>query len=190
MLVLFLSIPLLACILGGLFAMGVYIRKLRFGQFYQATRFEPDANGNYPKFYNPKTGDYYEPAPGNKPYPNPSQNILITNGQVQRIPRFEHERPVVHNYGGPKITVSGPRGAEQNLIAQMETPETLETGDFEATKQLETGVSFQSVSDFKALLTDAKRKGTPMREAIPDITGVKPGGSKAWQDWANIWKQL
>ena len=51
-------------------------------RFRRATRFKYDALGNPELFFNPKTGDIFAPAPGNKAIP---EQYRIYNGTQKRL---------------------------------------------------------------------------------------------------------
>lgn len=109
-------------------------------------RFEPDLNGNYATFYNPATGIYMQPDPGNASNP-PLQNYLIQPERSEirvAIPR-------------PEVAVSG-------YGITSERPS-------EATSQPQLLTSSEAIAGF---LTECKQKGMS-KTATLKLLGITGG---------------
>jgi hypothetical protein len=185
-------LPVIVALVSGPIALGIYMRKMRFNHWYKGTRYEADERGNYPRFFDPRTGVSYEPAAGNKAFPAPQQNILITNGgQMQKIPTTYRESPrfMVVNPNGQRVQVAGGRAGDQNIIAHHQVDDQPE--------QLEQAEQVQFLPDQDAheqekfnRLIQMRREGRGKIESILDVYGQMSRSSVRFKRCSELWESI
>jgi hypothetical protein len=124
------------------------------------TRLQPDGQGNYPLYYNPKTGDSYEPTPGNLPgpsnWPAPQQN-------GSAAPRRRGEPPMQVNVNSGRVVT---RSAEPPVEAEQGEP-----------------------FDVQSILVGAFQRGEGVTRAF-QLAGIPRGGGEDYKYWRAFWDKM
>ncbi len=148
--------------------------------------FQADRLGNYPAVVLNET--LHQLQPGNSPVPEQAATWVIGNSPLAKLPpgRSRYDIPLLINTGGQRLaTPSRP----QYTFVQ---PEQLEDPELDA--ELESGLnslnSEPDYSKFAKLLAGARREGRAKNASIREITGVAPGGSKAFRVYSEYWDNL
>jgi len=186
---LLLSLPLLA----GFFACWLFLSEWRKDQAlrrYQAIRrFNPDRNGNYPAFFDPRTGTHFIPNPGNGTVP---AQILMYNGVQRDIKPSKEHHPLIINYNRRPPIESIP--VQVNVDDQeLDQPVPIFDRTFEPENLLVQPVQPEQAgteNQLRALLLKAKQEGRAMTVAIPDVIGCRRGNSKEYLYWKDVWLNL
>lgn len=134
------------------------------------TRFTPDKLGNYPTYFDAKSGISYDVQPGNKAYPD--QIVFIGPGQ-------KGSNPATNRY----IKIN------DQQWSVTEVPAPVPTQIEERSVQNDSSENVLPPEKYQALL-DAKRARKPKADSIKAITGFSKGGSIYYQNISQIWDEL
>ena len=157
------------------------------------TRLDANREGNYPIHFREATLEFIAPPPGNRPF---ADNIYFQPGAgVNRPDKITVMKPSTPN----EIRVNAYN--QREVLGEVSTdymerlspaPDFAEISAPNAERGFEPKQELKplSVSEIQVLLTTAKREGENKTAAIFAQTGAKPGGSKAWNYWSNVWDEV
>lgn len=161
-------------------------------RFRRATTYSADPLGNYPAFFNHKTGDAFLPPPGNRAFP---EQIMLVNG-VQRPVHPEQERPLVLNYGRPRPggeqveNSTAVQGEQYSRSGTVQGEQFLQEAEF---KELPEPEQARSVAEIQRILYTLKKEGRLGKEEAIKQAAQLPGkgrNSKAYRTWSDYWDNL
>lgn len=169
-------------------------RKLR--QFREMYKYQPDANGNYPAFFHPRTGTYFAASPGNRPVPE--QYFMSVGGARQAI-----VRTTVINTGRTKLPEpeEGKEDIPEADYQEFEPPAELPSGVAVniPTEQDKSNLSSKSIvqpepvrtdAEIRALLTTYREHGRAKVESIYEAAQVKSRSGKKYETYSAFWDSL
>lgn len=151
-------------------------------RFRRATRFKYDALGNPELFFNPKTGDIFAPAPGNKAI---AEQYILYNGNPKKATEDTPERPIIVYANRPiqKEEIS-PIQPNQDYT---ELPQAAEFKELPAAQRIYTD------EEIKAELYRLKQEGRVGKEqAIKQTLGIttKNRASSLYKTYSAVWDNL
>jgi hypothetical protein len=191
-----LAIPLLGMFAGILLMREYLLRQAhrrRIENHNALHRFNPDQNGNFPAFFDARSGTFFAPPPGNSAFP---AQVIMYNGQAKPL---KDERVVMINPPRPLPVDDQPaeRPAQVDDLlpgsaaqvddlppAQLPSPER---------RKLEIGELFSPERDINAnmaVLAELKEKGIGQQEAISAVLGVASRSGALYRTYAAMWKKL
>lgn len=154
--------PVALCVLAFCYTLAQDAANQSHRRRLEATRFKPDDLGNYPAYFDPRTGSYSASEPGNPAYP--ITYTIVNNDNTSRRAMPNYRAPIkVNNYLEPTLPDDNePEPSE--LVSgsnQCEPDEML--------KQLKGKVS--------------------KNEAFRQI-GISKGSSPAYTELSRLWNEL
>lgn len=180
----------------------IWIKDVGSHSYNRVRRFNPDRNGNYPAFYDPRSGRYFLPPSGNNAHPD---NVMIYNGVVKEVkplsePKLYHNQSPVEGipvtgqavyYPPAGLPSEGSAGASENVQTDGAAwVNEVMNGRSEAGERANAPELARTEQEFRALLSDAKERGIGKQAAIEGLGLARKGGSKAWAFWSNVWDNL
>jgi hypothetical protein len=171
-------------------------------------RYKPDANGNYPSMFLPGTGQFFNPAPGNRPVPEvflqgqqtvkqalpPARPLnLNTYGKFQKVQEEEEEdfeRSPAMNVENrmPELPAKG--------VQELPEPEPERAGfesDFELKSEFERPKELEkkrSIAEIEQLLVEYKARGDYKIASILSAAQFKSKTDGRYAAWSAFWDGL
>lgn len=152
-------------------------------------RFNPDANGNYPAYFDPRSGTYFAPPAGNSAHP---AQIIMYNGQKQAV---KDERVIAINPPRP-VQVDEPpaRDLHESPGTAVQVDEMLPALDAPIDeRKLKVGELFSPERDINAnreLLRTLKKEGRGQEEAIFAVLNLRSRSGALYKTYAQFWKEM
>lgn len=180
--VLVLTLPLLVALFGFWWFIGQTTADNAVKRQLKLTRYQPDHLGNYPAYFNPKTGTFFVPSPGNRAYP---EQFLPVSANFKQV--HEANRPLTINYGGAKVAQLEEPGEPIEEPGEPGSARAVQEVEPEKLPQLEGA---RTITDIQALLAQDKTEGRFMEDSIRERTGLKAKSGKSFRGWVDYWNSL
>jgi hypothetical protein len=207
--ILIFALVVLAAILAAILAIALLFREelarkflgRKLLQYRTMYRYQPDQNGNYPGYFDPRSGTYFAPNPGNRPVPE--QLLFNAGGGIKPV---VERQMVIQHYGGPVPEPSPAHDQEGMDVSEGEireikpTPELMSSFQFGvgarpsetnlASKSSVQPVEVHTDSQIRALLETFKRNGRAKIESIQEAAQVSSKSGKKFLMYSAYWETL
>jgi hypothetical protein len=177
------------------------LQRRKLLQYETMYRYKPDANGNYPGYFDPRSGTFFAPSPGNRPVPE--QLLFNAGGGIKPV---VERQMVIQHYGGPVPEPSpapdqGGMDISEGEIREIKPVQELNAGiqvgvpgspltDNLASKSSVQPVEVHTDSQIRALLETFKRNGRAKIESIQEAAQVSSKSGKKFLMYSAYWETL
>jgi hypothetical protein len=191
-----LAIPLLGMFAGILLMREYLLRqshRRRIENHNALHRFNPDQNGNFPAFFDARSGTFFAPPPGNSAHP---AQIIMYNGQPKPL---KEDRAIAINPPRPLPVDDQP--LERPALGDDQPPATayqvndqppaLESPAED--RKLKIGELHQPGRDINgntAILRELKREGRGKEESIKAVINRSSSSGAEYKTYSVLWDEL